>query len=134
MLYLFFGAATTLVNFILYTIFVELFDYGITVSNGIAWCGAVIFAFFTNKYYVFGDRNFGWKALFFQAASFFGSRFLTGLIEIFLPTVPYRCGLDFDLFGIKGFTAKLVVSVLVVVLNYIFSKVIVFRKRTMQDE
>lgn len=127
-MYLIFGAATTLVNFIIYTVLVSLCNCGITFGNAVAWCGAVIFAFFTNKCYVFGDRNFRWRALLLQAASFFGSRIFTGLIEIFMPTLLYHCGLDFDLFGIRGFTAKLVVSVVVVVLNYIFSKIIVFRK------
>ena len=50
-------------------------------------------------------------------------------MEIFLPLLLYTVGLTFALFGIEGFLAKVTTSVIVIILNYIFSKLIVFRKR-----
>ena len=57
------------------------------------------------------------------------SRLATGVIEWFGPLLLFKVGLDQDLFGVKGFVAKIVCSVLVVILNYVFSKLLVFTKK-----
>lgn len=128
-MYLIFGVATTLVNFAIYTLLVKILQVEMTVSNAAAWLGAVIFAFVTNKLFVFESKQFNFKLLIKEAVSFFGSRIVSGIIEITAPTLLFNIGFDFDLFGIKGFAAKALVSVVVIILNYVFSKMIVFKKR-----
>ena len=129
LLYVVFGVATTAVNWVIYTVCVQLFALEMTLSNAIAWVIAVAFAFVTNKIYVFESREGSAGIVIKEAITFFGSRMATGLLEIFLPTVLFHIGLSQSLFGIEGFLAKIVVSVLVIILNYVFSKLIVFRKK-----
>ncbi len=128
-MYLIFGVATTLVNFVAYTVFIEVLNVEMTVSNAVAWVIAVAFAFVTNKLFVFESKAKGLGTALKEAVSFVGSRAVSGAIEIFLPTGLYAIGLNFDLFGIKGFVAKAAVSIIVIVLNYVFSKLFVFRKK-----
>ena len=128
-IYLIFGVATTLVNFLVYTLLIEIFQAEMTVSNAVAWIIAVVFAFVTNKIFVFESKSSRISVVLKEMISFFGSRVISGSIEIFLPTLLFKIGLDFSLFGIKGFVAKALVSIIVIVLNYVFSKLFVFKKR-----
>ena len=126
--YVFFGGATTAVNWLVYALLVEVLHADITLSNAIAWLAAVIFAFITNKLFVFESKSFAPAVVWKEALSFLGSRLLSGLLEIAGPTALMAIGLDMPLFGIDGFAAKLVVSIGVIVLNYVLSKLLVFRK------
>ena len=128
LLYLLFGVATTAVNFAVYSVAVELLHWDLTLGNAVAWLCAVIFAFITNKLLVFNSRSFRCLTLLKEGLSFFGARAASGVIEVVVPPWLYGLGLTADLFGIKGITAKLLVSVIVIVLNYIFSKWWTFRK------
>ena len=126
-MYIIFGAFTTLVNFSVYTVLVILLQADITLSNGIAWFVAVAFAFFTNKLFVFESKSFNFKVFAKEMFSFFIARALSGVIEITLPTLLFNIGFDFGFLGIKGFWAKAVVSIIVILLNYIFSKLYIFK-------
>ena len=128
-MYLFFGVTTTLVNWVVYTPLVNVLDVNATVANGAAWFVAVVYAYITNKLFVFESKS--WKASFLvrEILSFFGARVASGIFEIFLPEILMKLGLNQTFFGIEGGIAKIVVSVLVIVLNYIFSKLFVFRKK-----
>ena len=128
-MYLIFGVSTTLINWIVYTLLVSAANMSVTLSNGIAWVAAVSFAYVTNKLYVFESKSWKASVVAKEAVSFFGARVASGVFEIFLPALLIKIGLDQNFFGIEGFAAKLVVSVLVIVLNYIFSKLFVFKKR-----
>ncbi len=125
--YFVYGALTSAVNLILYTVLIG--PLGITFTNAVAWFGAVVFAFVTNKVFVFRSKSWAWKTLLKEGGTFLGARSLSGILEIVLPTVLFYIGLDHDLFGIEGFLAKIIVSIIVIILNYILSKVIVFRKK-----
>lgn len=125
--YFFYGVFTSLVNVILYILFVPLI--GITTSNAIAWFGAVIFAFVTNKLFVFNSKSWEWRSTLKEIGKFLGARIFSGILEIVLPTVLFYIGLDQTLFGVEGFLAKIIVSVIVIILNYVLSKRIVFRKK-----
>lgn len=127
-LYLFFGAATTLVNFLIYTPLIRFTAWSMTLCNGIAWAGAVIFAFFTNKRFVFRSTAWDPKTVLTEAVTFLGSRVLSGILEIFLPEILFRIGLRGTVFGIDGLIAKITVTVIVILLNYVLSKFFVFRK------
>ena len=122
-LYLFFGVTTTVVNWLIYTPLQPL--VGMTAANAIAWLGAVAYAFVTNKLFVFDSKS--WKSWIGEGIKFFSARLLSGLFEIFLPTALFGLGLDMALFGIDGGVAKALVSLLIIVMNYVTSKFLVFR-------
>ena len=128
--YIAFGVATTAVNFAVYSALLLFGMSGkVTLANLVSWICAVIFAFFTNKLFVFESKSFKIKTLLPEAASFLGARVASGVIEVFLPEILMGIGLDSKIFGIEGLLAKAAVSTLVIVLNYIFSKLVVFKKK-----
>ena len=120
-LYLIFGVVTTLVNLVVYKL---LIDVGIhyTISTTIAFVTAVSVAFWTNRIYVFRSSNKGRKAVMREMTSFFSVRILTYLIDV--------TGLVVLIEGLKmdPFIAKVLVTGLVVILNYVFSRFVVFKK------
>ena len=126
--YVIFGVATTAVNWIVYVIMQKLFHAEMTLSNGVAWVIAVLFAFVTNKLFVFESKTWQPKVVAREAATFVGSRVITGLFDTFSPTLLFKLGLDQTVLGIEGFVAKAIASVVVIVLNYVFSKLFVFRR------
>ena len=129
LLYLLFGVATTAVNFVIYSLLVELLNCNMTLSNTVAWFGAVVFAFFTNKLLVFESKQFTPAVLLKEVLSFFGARVVSGIIEIVLPELLFNLGLDAEIFGVRGLAAKALVSVIVIILNYVFSKLFIFKKK-----
>jgi putative flippase GtrA len=125
--YLFFGGATTAVNLLAYGLAVELAGLSVTVGNALAWAVAVAFAYVTNKIWVFESRSWQPMQVLREAASFLSARVITGVFELAGVPLLMRLGLGYPLFGIEGFAAKLAISVVVIVLNYVFSKALVFR-------
>ena len=127
-IYIFVGGLTTIVNWAVYAACVRFFGWSITVSNIIAWIAAVAFAYVTNKVWVF--RSYDWSLRFVlrEASLFVGARLATGLFEIVAVPLLVRLGLDQQLFGVKGMLSKVIVSVVVTILNYVFSKLIIFRR------
>ncbi len=127
-MYLIVGVCTTAVNWIVYTPLVAA-GVPMTLSNAAAWFCAVVFAFFTNKYLVFKSKTKETVGLLKEIVSFFAARIVSGAVEIFLPSFLFEIGLDMSLFGIEGAWAKLVVSVLIIIMNYLFSKLFVFKHK-----
>ena len=130
-LYLFYGVLTTVVNYVAFYLFYSVFFHqkASVVANVIAFIFAVTFAYITNKLFVFESKSWVPKVAAREFVSFVVSRLATGVIEWFGPLLLFKIGLDQDLFGVKGFVAKIVCSVLVVILNYVFSKLLVFTKK-----
>lgn len=126
-MYLIFGGLTTIINWLVYVLLVTV-GQDIEVTNVIAWLVAVLFAYVTNRAFVFQCKATNKKEVFKEFVRFFGSRVATGIVEIIGFPVLYRIGLNQELLGIDGFLAKITVSVAVIILNYVCSKVIVFRK------
>ena len=122
LLYLFFGVLTTVVNYVVYLPCYNVLGLSVSVSNVIAWVGAVAFAYLTNKPFVFRSHDWSAKTVIPELTKFVGCRIGSGALEtaIILVTV--------DWLGWNGNAMKLLTSVLVVVLNYIGSKLLVFRK------
>lgn len=121
--YLFFGVLTTLVN---YAVYLPLYNYtglSATVSNVIAWVAAVAFAFLTNKPLVFGSYDWSLRVVLPELGKFLGCRIGSGLAETVI------LFLTVDLFTWNGNLWKLLTSILVVVLNYVGSKLLVFKKK-----
>ena len=130
--YVIFGVATTAVNWVVYVAMQKLFHAEMTFSNGVAWVVSVLFAYVTNKLFVFESKSWQPSVVVREVATFVGSRLLTGLFDTVIPTLLFKIGLDQTVLGIEGFVAKAVASVVVIILNYVFSKLFVFRK-TKQD-
>lgn len=117
-LYLIFGAGTTLVNLLLFHLFYYQLEWGTVVSNIISWIGAVLFAFITNKWFVFESKSRNLKLVATELIGFFGARVITGLIDLGLMYVTV------DLWHREAMMMKLLVNVIVIILNYVASKFI----------
>ena len=120
--YLFFGALTTLVNYVVYFPLYNRLNLSAGFSNIISWFVSVLFAYFTNKSFVFKSNNWSLKAALPELSKFFGCRFGSGLLETLLIWVCV------DLLSWNGNLFKLIVSILVVILNYISSRWVVFKQ------
>lgn len=123
LVYLFFGALTTLVNYIVYLPCYNLVGLSASVSNVIAWVAAVAFAFVTNKPFVFKSHDWSWQVTFPELTKFVGCRIASGLAETAIIFITVDC-LAWD-----GNVMKLITSFLVVIANYFGSKLLVFRKK-----
>ena len=99
------------------------------ITNSIAWVCAVAFAYVTSHIYVFESKAHGAKAITIEAGKFVGSRIFTGIIEMTLPSGLVAIGLDGALFSFEGFWAKTITGIVVIILNYVLSKLFVFRKK-----
>lgn len=122
-LYLFFGVLTTLVNWIVYFFLTRATPLPLIASNVIAWAASVAFAYVTNRVFVFGSTAKGWQEILKELGAFVGSRIVSGILDtVLLVTMVDWC-------GINDMLSKVVIGVIVVVLNYIFSKLLVFRKK-----
>ena len=122
LVYLIFGVLTTVVNYVVYLPCYNLLGISAAVSNVIAWVFAVAFAYVTNKPFVFRSHDWSRKTVIPELTKFVGSRIASGALEtgiIFLTV---------DCFLWNGNAMKLITSVLVVVLNYIANKLLVFKK------
>ena len=128
-LYIVFGALTTLVNFIVYFPLVNLpgmsenVGWWTLVVNVIAWIAAVAFAYFTNKFFVFESKDKSKKTVLREVVSFIGARVASLLIEeailaLFVTALHFNENL-----------IKIIASVGTVVINYFFSKFIIFKKK-----
>ncbi|MEE1197973.1 MAG: histidinol-phosphatase HisJ family protein [Acutalibacteraceae bacterium] len=127
-IYTFFGVITTAVNWAVY-IGLQKVGVSVTASNAVAWFAAISVAFITNKKYTFKNKARSLKELLEQIILFVFSRLLSGLFEIFLPTVLLYIGLTGTLFGVSGFWAKIITNVFVICLNYILSRTLVFPQK-----
>lgn len=120
--YLFFGVLTTAVNYVVYLPCYNLLGLSAALSNAIAWVAAVTFAYLTNKPFVFRSHDWSMKAVLPELAKFVACRIGSGALETGILLVCV------DWLGWDGNVMKLITSVLVVVVNYIGSKLIVFKK------
>lgn len=117
-LYLIFGILTTIINIIVFHISYKICAVSIIISNIFAWISAVLFAYITNKKFVFeSNTNQPLKEMF----SFYIARIITLIIEtIFLY-------IFINILKIDSFFSKIISNIIVIVLNYIFSKLWIFK-------
>lgn len=121
-LYLVFGGLTTLVNIVTYTLLYYLAGVSNSMSNVYAWILSVVFAYITNKLFVFENKSFAMPKLLVEIGSFFSCRLLTGLLDI---------GIMFlfvDVLAWHALLMKILSNIIVIILNYIASKFIIFKK------
>lgn len=120
--YLFFGVMTTVVNFLVYYPLTNLLGINATFANVIAWAVSVAFAFVTNKPFVFKSHDWSATVVIPELTKFVGTRLGSGFVETAM------IFLFVDLLAWDGNIVKIAVSVLVVIINYVGSKLLVFRK------
>lgn len=121
--YLFFGVLTTLVNYFIYFPLYNWLRLSATVSNLIAWIFAVAFAYLTNKPFVFKSRDWSKETVIPELTKFVGCRLGSGALETAI------IWLTVDMLQWNGNLMKIFISVLVVALNYVGSKWLVFAKK-----
>jgi putative flippase GtrA len=117
-LYIIFGVLTTIVNIVVYFFFTKLCGVNYIISNIIAWFLSVLFAYVTNRIWVFESEN---TNLIKEAVLFFGGRLFSGVLDTGLMI------LFIDILTIGDLISKVVVQIIVVIVNYVFSKWIVFK-------
>ncbi len=135
--YVFFGGLTTVVNLIVFKLSgMVLGDERYLISNTIAWIVAVIFAFITNKLWVFESKSLSAKVLFKEIPSFFAARVLSFIIEeiglfVLVDLLGFsKYSLNVMSIEISGeMISKLILAVVVVIFNYFCSKLIIFKKK-----
>ncbi len=137
-IYVVFGVATTVVNLLVFKLSnMALGEELYLVSNIIAWIAAVVFAYITNKLWVFESKSWSAKVLAKEIPSFFAARVFSFIIEeaglfLFVDILKFET-LKIDVFGIVTIgghmIAKIILGVIVVILNYLFSKLFIFKKK-----
>ncbi len=119
------GACTTAVNYLLFWLLCYKLGVEFDIANAIAIVASVVFAYVTNKLFVFRSHVDGAAALVREAASFFASRAFTAVLEWAVMFAANRLiGLEDSLWGMA---AKVAVNVVVLVLNFVFSQFFVFK-------
>ena len=130
LMYLFFGVMTTVVSFVTAGIskhLLEKADLGkdavSIVSTVISWICAVTFAYVTNRIWVFDSKVKGKKGILAEMVSFYGGRLFTLFVEMVMMELGY------SVIGINYWVTKIVANVVVLILNYVISKLFVFKKK-----
>ena len=133
-LYGVFGVLTTILNIALYRILSGIMNH--LIANAIAWVICVLFAFVTNKVFVFESKSFETKLVLKELAGFTAARLATGVFDelfMFAAVDLLKCGqMNLEAFGltINGATiAKIISNIIVIIFNYIFSKLFIFAKK-----
>ena len=126
LLYLFFGGLTFLVSVISYAYFNVTLGINELVANIISWVLAVAFAFFTNRIWVFQAPTETVSQFLMQLIRFFMGRVATLVVEEVILLV------FITILGFNSMAVKVIAQVIVIVLNYVISKLVVFRKKNDQ--
>lgn len=123
-LYVVFGAITTVVNIVSFQFCFNLLDIPTLIANGVAWILSVLVAYVTNKLFVFQSHNERMSQFFLEVLMFFAARLLSfGIDELGM-------WLMVDIAHIGGGLSKVAMNVVVLILNYIFSKWLIFSSHT----
>lgn len=126
-LYLFFGGCTTLVNIVSYYICSRI-GMGTAISTVIAWVLSVLFAYITNRKFVFESKACGFSAVLTEAANFFLFRLATGLLDLAIMVI------FVDLLHFNDMVIKILSNIIVIILNYVASKLLIFKDKSSTDK
>ena len=122
-LYIVFGVCTTLINIVTFQIANGPMRWSWQAANILAWIFAVLFAFITNKLFVFKSKSFAAAVLWKEFVEFIGARLLSLGVD-------YLCmWLLIDVGHWNGLLSKIVDNVIVIIINYALSKLIIFKKK-----
>ncbi len=122
-LYLIFGFLAFVLNYVLYFIFASAMGLHYMVATALSWVLTVVFAYWTNRTFVFKSQNKDGQAVGKEFVSFIGARVATEVLELVLMYVMVDCA------SINEYASKLVCQVLVIVANYFLSKLWIFKEK-----
>ena len=120
--YLIFGFLAFVLNYILYFLFADAMQMHYMAATGLSWVFTVVFAYWTNRTFVFKSQNKDTGSVVKEFVSFIGARIATEVLELVLMYVMV------DLLSINDKISKLVCQVLVILANYVLSKIWIFKK------
>ena len=119
--YAIFGVLTTLVNIVVYWIMAHICHFSVMISTVFAWVLSVLFAYLTNRKWVFNSEADSTQGILKEILSFFVCRLATGILD-------WVCMLVFvDLFHYPDMIIKVIANLLVIILNYVASKWFIFK-------
>lgn len=117
--YLIVGGLTTLVSIVVYALCTKCFHINYMISNVISWIISVLFAYITNRIFVFKSKS---RDILLEIYQFFKYRIFSFLIDVLFMYILV------ELINVDDMISKIIVQVIVIVLNYVFSKLFVFKK------
>lgn len=139
--YLIAGVLATAISWGTYPLFKNVLNFNVFSSSLSSWICAFIFAFITNKLWVFESKSWEKKLAAREFLTFLSSRAFTGVLEVVSVPLFVKIGIDAFFINIikllhinipvlftQGMCSKIAISVIVVILNYVFSKIFVFKK------
>ena len=122
-IYFFVGVLTTIINYTVYFLLYNIYNYAAVVSNVAAWVVAIVFSFFGNKFFVFTSHRCSQQVLASELAKFVGCRIVSGGLETAIVFV------SADILNLNGLIWKIFSSIFVIIFNYISSDFFVFRNK-----
>lgn len=121
--YLIFGVLTTVVNAVVFYIINDIMKINYMAATIISWVFAVLFAYITNKIWVFNSRSLKPSVIIKEMSAFISARlFSLGFTVLYMYV-------SVDIFGIDEFISLLISNVFVVIMNYVFSKIFIFKNK-----
>ncbi len=123
-LYILCGGATTAVNYVIYFVGVKYLGIDYLIGNTIAWAGSVFFAFLVNKIFVFISKDWELRVIIRQVLQFVSARVFSLVLESLMLWVWV------SLLGFDDLVMKIAAGIVVVIVNYAFSKWIIFKKES----
>lgn len=121
--YAVFGVLTTIINWVVYKLTYGIIGISNVPSTCIAWLLAVVFAFITNKLWVFNSKSFEKNILTKEAIKFFSARIMTGILDVAI------MWLTVDALHWNADFWKIVSNIVVIIINYVASKFVIFKKK-----
>lgn len=125
-LYTVVGVSSVAVNWLLYSGFVAWLP--MFIANALSWGMTIVISFLLNKIFVFQSTCFAKNVLWKEGITFLTSRGVTGVLEVVAQPQLYEWGMNRPLFGVDGLEAKITVCVVLSIVNYISTKLWVFRE------
>lgn len=122
-MYLIFGVLTTLINIVCYFLLYNCLHVSNVISTSIAQVVSILFAYITNKLWVFDSKSWKFSVICYEIVSFFGFRALSALFDIGFMWITV------SLLSLWPLGMKITSNVVVVILNYLASKLFIFRKK-----
>ena len=117
-LYGIFGVLTTVINIFVYWLCTRVFSWPVVISTVIAWVIAFLFAYWSNRKFVFNSKN---PDILKEFTEFFSCRIATGILDVIIMYI------FVDVLGFYDVIIKTASNILVVILNYIASKLFIFK-------
>ena len=121
--YVFWGVMTTAVNYVSYALLTEVLHVYYLTSTGIAWAVSVLFAYFVNKMFVFQSRDWSWRVALRELWQMVAARLFSLGLEMVI------MWFFVDTLQFNHLIVKLAANVIVVIVNYVLSKFIIFKKK-----